>query len=191
VEEIDELTLRAARRGDRRAQALLVARYQGPVYALASRMMVGKGGQLADDLAQESMLKVLEALSRFDPNGPAKLSTWILTIATRTSIDALRSFKKVVALRGDAAEAERIAASRVDDPEVRAGGRELRQKVEAAMAALSDDQRAVLILRAYHDLDYPEIASALGLEEGTVKSRLSRARQALKDALESREVNHG
>ncbi len=59
------------------------------------------------------------------------------------------------------------------------------------MAALDDDQRAVLVLRAYHDLDYPEIARALDLEIGTVKSRLSRARAVLRSALgEDEEDRH-
>ena len=66
--------------------------------------------------------------------------------------------------------------------------RELGRRVESAMAELPEDQRAVLVLRAYHDLDYPEIAVALGIEEGTVKSRLSRARAALRSVLEARGV---
>jgi RNA polymerase sigma-70 factor (ECF subfamily) len=144
-----------------------------------------------DDVAQESMLKVLEALPRFDPNGPAKLSTWILTVTVRTAIDALRRAKKVVPLaasdgaHGDEDDHGPAAEGGVDQEAV-LEARDLKARVEAAMAELSDDQRAVLILRAYHDLDYPEIASALGIEEGTVKSRLSRARQALKDVMEKK-----
>jgi RNA polymerase sigma-70 factor (ECF subfamily) len=60
--------------------------------------------------------------------------------------------------------------------------------VEAVMAALPEDQRAVLVLRAYHDFDYDEIAAAVGVEIGTVKSRLARARAALKDALAQEET---
>jgi RNA polymerase sigma-70 factor (ECF subfamily) len=69
------------------------------------------------------------------------------------------------------------------DPEKQASERELGRRVEAAIAALPPDQRAVLVLRAYSDLDYPEIARALEIEEGTVKSRLNRARAALKELL--------
>jgi RNA polymerase sigma-70 factor, ECF subfamily len=190
MEELDEVTLTRARRGDRKARGALVACYQRPVYALAFRMMVQKGAAAADDLAQESMLKVLEALPRFDPKGAAKLSTWILTIATRTCIDALRRSKKVVALHADGAGEDLREAPPADDPEEAFRERELRVRVEAAMAALSEEQRAILILRAYHDLDYPEIASALALEIGTVKSRLARARQALKDAMDARGARH-
>ena len=64
-------------------------------------------------------------------------------------------------------------------------------RVEAAMASLPSDQRAALVLRAYHDLDYDEIADALQVRVGTVKSRIARARKALRAALESAsEVSH-
>jgi RNA polymerase sigma-70 factor (ECF subfamily) len=58
------------------------------------------------------------------------------------------------------------------------------RRVEAAMARLPEEMRAVVVLRAYHDFDYDEIAAALGLEPGTVKSRLGRARSALREVLE-------
>jgi len=68
-------------------------------------------------------------------------------------------------------------------PEETASDRQQRRRIEAAMAALPEDMRAVLVLRAYNDLDYPEIAEVLGLELGTVKSRLGRARVALRAAM--------
>lgn len=174
----DQLLLERARRGDRSARAALIAAHQRSVYALISRMMVAHRAAI-DDVAQESMLKMLEALPRFDPRGPAKLSTWILTIATRTAIDALRSRRtKLEAL-------DEAALPRVET-EAQAFAKLTMSKVEAAMAQLPDDHRAVLVLRAYHDLDYAEIAAALSIEEGTVKSRLARARAALKSALEER-----
>jgi RNA polymerase sigma-70 factor (ECF subfamily) len=191
MKEVDLVTLARAKKGDPKARTALVRMYQRPVYALASRMVAAQKRDLADDLAQESMLKVLEHLGRFDPNGPAKLSTWILTITTRTCIDALRRSKKVIALWADPTDREPEVSARADGPEETFEARELRARIEQAMAQLSDDQRAILILRAYHDLDYPEIASALGIEAGTVKSRLSRARQALKDAMVARGARHG
>lgn len=127
-----------------------------------------------EDLAQETFLRVHQALPGFDPAGPAKLSTWILTIATRLAIDLLR--------RPPRAYAEPMG--RAPDPESEVAGRALEQRLLRAMAELPDDARAVLILRAYHDLDYPEIAAALNLELGTVKSRLSRARAALQQVRE-------
>jgi RNA polymerase sigma-70 factor, ECF subfamily len=174
--ELDDLTLARARRGEVASQALLIERYGRPVYALVSRMMVGRR-QLVDDLAQESLVKVLAGLPRFDPAGRAKLSTWILTVATRVCIDAQRRERPTAPL-------DDAAVMPGADPEQLAGQRQLTRRVVAAMAQLPADQRAVLVLRAYHDFDYDEISQALGVEEGTVKSRLGRARQALRRALE-------
>jgi RNA polymerase sigma-70 factor (ECF subfamily) len=69
------------------------------------------------------------------------------------------------------------------DPEQTAAQRQLGRRVQLALAALPEEMRAVLVLRAYHDFDYDEIAAAVGIELGTVKSRLARARAALKEAL--------
>jgi RNA polymerase sigma-70 factor (ECF subfamily) len=156
----------------------LLRAHQAQVHALVSRMLVGHRSAI-DDVAQDSLIKVLEALPSFDPKGPAKLSTWILTITARTCIDALRKRRLREAVPGDGE-----AADERSDPESAAIARETRARVEAAMAKLPDEHRAVLVLRAYHDLDYAEIAAALELEEGTVKSRLARARAALKEVLE-------
>jgi RNA polymerase sigma-70 factor, ECF subfamily len=173
--EIDDLTLARARSGDEAARAELVDRYQRRLYALVARLMVSRP-ELTDDLAQESFVKVLRALPQFDPRGPARLSSWILTIATRTCLDVLR------AKRSPAEEIPEVLAS-TSNPEHETAQRQLGRRVQAAMARLPEDMRAVVILRAYHDFDYDEIAAALGLELGTVKSRLGRARVALREAL--------
>jgi RNA polymerase sigma-70 factor (ECF subfamily) len=173
--EIDDLTLARARAGDEAARADLVDRYQRRLYALVGRLMVARP-ELIDDLAQESFVKVLRGLPGFDPRGPARLSTWILTIATRTCLDALK------AKRPAAQEIpESLAAP--SDPEQETAQRQMGRRVQAAMARLPEEMRAVVILRAYHDFDYDQIAAALGLELGTVKSRLGRARVALREAL--------
>lgn len=171
----DELLLARAQRGERAARAALVDLYQRPVHVLVARMLVGRPGQV-DDVVQDSLLKMLEALPRFDPRGPAKLSTWILTIATRTAIDVLRGSRRAF----EVVDEDRPGEA---NPEAQAMIKETMSKVEKAMAALPDDHRAVLVLRAYHDLDYSEIAAILSIEEGTVKSRLARARAALRSAL--------
>jgi RNA polymerase sigma-70 factor (ECF subfamily) len=84
--ELDDLTLARARAGDEAALTALVDRYQRRVYALIARMLVGRPQQV-EDLAQEVFVKVLVGLPRFDPRGPAKLSSWILTVATRACLD--------------------------------------------------------------------------------------------------------
>jgi RNA polymerase sigma-70 factor, ECF subfamily len=178
---LDDLTLARARRGDERAIAELIRQHERLVFSVVGRMLAGRSS-LVEDVAQEVFLKILRHLPKFDPNGPATLATWIVTVATRTAIDALRR-----PVRGGADDAlEEIEELRSTPLEV-AAGRELEARLVRAMAALPADQRAVLVLRAFHDFDYPEIATALGIEEGTVKSRLSRARIALRRVMEGSE----
>jgi len=176
--EIDELTLARARRGDSPALSALVRHYQRPVYALVSRLLLGQAGVARDDVAQDAFIRVCRGIARFDPAGGARLSTWILTVATRTCLNALRDGRRAAAVKAPPGPA--VAP---DDPEREAADRQLRLRVEQAMAALSEDMRAVLVLRAYHDFDYDEIAAAVGVEIGTVKSRLARARAALREAM--------
>jgi len=176
--EIDELTLARARRGDASALTDLMRHYQRPVYALVGRLLVGRAAAARDDVAQESFIRVFRGIARFDPAGQARLSTWILTVATRTCLNALRDGRRAEAIRPEPGP---VAAP--DDPERSAAERQLRLRVEAAMAALPEEMRAVLVLRAYHDFDYDEIAAAVGVEVGTVKSRLARARAALREVL--------
>jgi RNA polymerase sigma-70 factor (ECF subfamily) len=177
--ELDELTLARARKGDSTALAQLIRHYQRPVFSLAARLLVGRGNAAIEDAAQEAFIRVIRGIHGYDPQGPARLSTWILTVATRTYLNLLRVRRREEPLD------EQVAArpANVASPEDAVADREQGRRLEAAMAALPEDMRAVLVLRAYHDLDYPEIAQALGLELGTVKSRLARARAALRDAV--------
>jgi RNA polymerase sigma-70 factor (ECF subfamily) len=182
--EIDEVTLARARRGETTAMSALIRHYQRPVHALCARLLVGRGGGVREDVAQEAFIRVCRGLARFDPAGGARLSTWILTVATRTCLNAIRDGRRAAAEL--AAEVEPGAAP--DDPERTVADRELGRRVEVAMAALSEELRAVLVLRAYHDFDYDQIAAAVGVEIGTVKSRLARARAALREALDHEET---
>src|SRR5690348_15268807 len=89
-DEPDEATVRRAQAGDRAAQAALIERYQQPVFALLWRI-AGPERAVVEDLAQETFLRMLGALPRFEPSGKARLVTWILTIATRLAINHLRA----------------------------------------------------------------------------------------------------
>jgi len=184
--ELDEVTLRRAQRGDEGAFRDLVSRYHVMVFDLLWRMVEhARGGARAEELSQETFLRVWKGLPRFRPGGPAKLSTWILTIATRVALNDLRRKEaKVVALEAIAA---RPSAATPADAEIEQ--RRAAEAVRQAIAGLSPEHRAVLVLREYHELEYAEIASALELDPGTVKSRLSRARSALREKLD--EVRHG
>jgi RNA polymerase sigma-70 factor (ECF subfamily) len=174
--ELDEVTLRRAQRGEASAFRAVVEQYHRPVWELAVRMLAGSGCS-PEDIAQETFTRVHRALPRFDPFGRARLSTWILTIASRLSLNALRSVRTTVPL-DDAIEIPGGA-----DPARVAAARQRAVTIARAISELPETARAVVILREYHDLDYDEIAQALEIDLGTVKSRLSRARAQLRERL--------
>jgi RNA polymerase sigma-70 factor (ECF subfamily) len=178
--ELDELTLKRAQRGEAAACTALVKRYERPVFAVVSRMLTPSGRRAAvEDVAQETFLRVFRALPTFEVSREAKLSTWILTIATRVALNELRKR----AATSDALD-EIAAPPTGPAVELRALGR----AIERAVGALAPEYRAAFVLREFHELTYDEIARALDVDVGTVKSRLSRARAALKTALA--EVHH-
>ena len=176
VTELDEVTARRAVRGEDAARRALVEMYQARVFALISRMLAGRGRATTEDVAQEAFLHVFRQLPRFDMAGAAKLSTWILTIAARRAIDELRRRRPALL-----PELERAGGTRPDDRALR---REVLAAIEGALAELSPELRAAFLLREYHGLEYVEIARALEIDLGTVKSRLSRARAALRQRLQ-------
>lgn len=174
-DELDRTVLARAMRGDRDACTALVERYQRRVFALISRMLPRRPRATIEDIAQDTFLHVFRGLAGFDPSGAARLSTWILTIAARRAIDELRRPVGVPLLDDE----------RVDEtsPDQATSQRELFAAVESALADLSPELRAAFLLREYHDLEYSEIARSLAIDLGTVKSRLSRARAALRERL--------
>src|SRR6188474_1694263 len=87
TEPLDELTLRRAQRGDDRAWRELIERYEGAVHSLIWRLLAGRARHRVEDLMQETFVRVLRALPKFEPGGTASLSTWILTIATRMTLN--------------------------------------------------------------------------------------------------------
>jgi RNA polymerase sigma-70 factor (ECF subfamily) len=170
--DLDEVTLRRAQRGDERAWRELVGCYQHAVHAVVWRLLAGRARHRVEDLVQETFVRVLRALPRFDPTGPATLRTWMLTIATRLVLNELRR-----------PEMASLIAEPVADEMPATERRRLAAQIGEAMAALPHYQRAVVVLRELHGLEYAEIATALDLDIGTVKSRLARARTALRAAI--------
>lgn len=181
--ELDDATVQRAVRGDEAAARALVELYEDRVFALASRMVSGRGRATVEDVAQDTFLAVFRQLPRWQARGAARLSTWILTICARRAIDELRRRRPVLLAELDLG---RAGEARGDERAVR---RELAAAIEAALRDLSPELRAAFLLREYHGLEYAEIAAALAIDLGTVKSRLSRARAGLRRRLV--EVGHG
>ncbi len=163
------------KRRDPLAFRAFVVEHERAVFALLSRI-TGRGAHV-EDLAQETFLKAYGALPSFDPDGPARLSTWLLTIATRTAIDEKRRTRFPATDRSD----ETAHASR--SPEGEALREELGRAIERAAALLPEDQRAALVLAEFHGFSMQEIGVALDVSEATAKTRLFRAREKMRAEL--------
>lgn len=172
-----------AQRGDPRARRALVLRYQRPVFAVLSRVLRGRASKtLIEDLAQETFLKVFRALNTFDPARGTRLSSWILTIASNLAVDELRRRRPDFQPLHLAAEPAQLGwDGRTDGQTERA---HLAKLLDDAVQDLPPEFRAAFVLREFHGLDYAEIASALEVDLGTVKSRLNRARKRLRASLQ-------
>ena len=174
---LDGAVVARCRVQDPMAFRAFVVRYERMVFALLSRML-GHGPEV-EDLAQETFVRAYRAFPTFDPDGPAKVSTWLLTIATRLALD-LRKKKRV----DDAPMGETEPPSdRPSNPELSLQRRELGEAIARAAAELPDDQRAALVLAEMHGLSIAEIAEALEVPENTAKTRLFRAREKMRASL--------
>ena len=170
--------------GDNNAFGLLVEKYQTKVYNLALRMSGNEDD--AFDLSQEAFLRAWRSLSSFQFE--SAFSTWLFRLSSNICLDFLRAQKRraSVSLTLTNEEDEEIQLDVPDPgktPEEAALAAEDRALLEAALNSLPADQRQIITLRAIDDLSYTEIAEILQIQEGTVKSRLSRARTALRNKL--------
>ncbi|MCH9686947.1 MAG: sigma-70 family RNA polymerase sigma factor [Deltaproteobacteria bacterium] len=178
-EELDEFTLARAQRGDPAAAESFVRCYERQVFALLGRMLSPRGlGGLVEDLAQETFVRALGALPRFQREGAARLSTWVLCIASRRAINELSRVRPPI---------EPLPEAPAEGPQGEGWveQQEHRRAIAAAVAELSPEQQAVFVLREFHGLDDAAVAKALELEIGAVKSRMHRARQQLRRALDA------
>jgi RNA polymerase sigma-70 factor (ECF subfamily) len=166
------------RAGEPRAFEVLVRTYQHRVFGVAARML-GNTAE-AEEVAQEVFLRVHRAIGEF--RGEAKLSTWLYTITSRLCLGRLGGRERRVARDGE--EVLTRLASGEADPAAALERSELEGALHRAIAELPEDRRVVVVLRDLEGLAYEEIAAALELPLGTVRSRLHRARMDLKDKLE-------
>ena len=174
--------------GDTSAFEEILLKYQDKVYNLC-RHMLGNAHD-AEDAAQDVFLKAYEALPKFQPE--ASLYTWLYRIATNTCID----FKKkpvFESLFGDSGEGEKLVHDQASDapsPEKLYQSRQIGHALEGCLGILSPKLRAIIILKEIEELPYEDIAKALEISMGTVKSRIARAREELQKCMkEFREQN--
>lgn len=166
--------------GDADAFELIVNEYQRNVYNLALRM-VGDPEDAAD-MSQEAFIKAYSSLSGF--RGDSKLSVWLYRIVSNVCLDFLRkkSRQSAVSLTvedEDDGDVELDIADEASSPEVLLERKLTRDAVRRGLDSLPPDMREILLLREIQGMSYDEIAQVLDLEEGTVKSRIFRARKKL------------
>lgn len=175
--------IQQAAAGDSAAFEQLVLRYQTQVYNLALRMVNNDAD--AQDLAQEAFVRAWRALDSFQFS--SQFSTWLYRLTSNICIDFLRAQKKhrsvsLTVLQDDESQQWDMPDSG-PLPEERMIDLEEQEALANAIAALEPEYRQVLILRIVNDCSYQQISQILGLREGTVKSRLSRAREQLRKKL--------
>lgn len=183
--EITETIVRAAQSGDEAASRTIVEALQRPVIATIFRFLGTGWRREVEDIAQEVFLKVFRALHSFDP-ARAKFTTWVYTFVRNHCYDVLK--RRRLPMNSLQAVPEGEAARDVVDgrelqPTSSLENQELGRAIGRALATLGEDQRMVFILREYENLDYREIAAIAGVNEGTVKSRLFRAKESLREQL--------
>ena len=186
----ERLLIRRLRDRDEAAFRDLFETYGDRIFSLVLRM-IGNRAE-AEDLAQEVFVTVFKSIDQF--RGDAKLSTWLYRVAVnhcknRVKYLARRHDRRTGVLDETAERAamaqggEPVAGGKIAAPDRALEGAETEKLVQAAIAELEEDHRLVIVLRDIEELSYDEIASIAGVPEGTIKSRLHRARLALKEKL--------
>ena len=172
--------IQAARNGDQAAFGELVQQYQKRVFALAVRMCPTP--ELAEEAAQEAFLAAWQGLPFF--RGDSAFATWLYRLTSNACKDFLRKKGSRMEVSLSQEGEEEDYTLEVPDlryhPENVLEQKEMRRQIEESLHQLSPDHREILVMRDVLGLSYEEIANSLDLEEGTVKSRISRAREKLR-----------
>jgi RNA polymerase sigma-70 factor (ECF subfamily) len=172
--------------GDRDAFAELVGRYRERLLHFVDRII--RDRDRSEDLVQEAFLRVFRHLSRYDPG--RKFSTWIYTIAGNLAKNELRNrgrnpivLYQALRPRGEEDNRPLQFADARTRPDDLFASRHLREMVDATVATLAPHHREVFVLRELEGRSYEDIAAMVGVNLGTVKSRLNRARQAFAERI--------
>ncbi len=185
----DQEVVALARAGKDAAYRELLRRYERPVFSLIFRMVRDRA--LAEDLSQDTFVKVLNALDSYRPE--FKFSSWVFKIANNVAIDQLRRRElDTLSLDGapDARTKDEVAATalqavdRTESPLAELESRELGSMIEEAIAKLRPEYRSCILLRHVEGRSYEEIAETLDLPLGTVKTYIHRARHELREYLD-------
>ncbi len=171
--------IRQVQKGDVNAFEELVTRHEKLVYSIAYRLLGNE--EDAQDASQEAFTKAFISIGSF--RGESKFSVWLYRLTNNVCVDMLRkrnSGQMSLSMEdGEGEESQFDIADERFEPDRALEKKELRCEIDKALAALPDNYRQVLVLREVGGQSYEEIADSLGLDIGTVKSRIFRARKKL------------
>ncbi len=173
----DELLVLRCQEGDGDALRSLITRWQPRLGGLASRLIGDR--EAARDIVQDAWLAIVRGIKRLDD--PARFRSWAYRIVTNKCVDWTR---RRIAQRSATRELQKTAAMRCDPPSGDESAESDVGLLRVALAALPGEQRAILSLHYLDGMSIAEIADALGIPAGTVKSRLHHARNRLRQSLE-------
>ena len=183
---LEHSTVALAQGGDQDACRTIIEVLHRPVLATIYRFLGPRFHSQVEDIAQDIFLKVFRSIERFDAHRGVKFTTWVYTFVRNHCFDVLKKRRltttSLTATTDEEGQRD-ITDAAAPAPATTAENRELGQKIGEALAGLGEDQRMVFVLREYEGLEYAAIADVMGVSEGTVKSRLHRAKQALRNRL--------
>ena len=188
----DAVLVEMCRRGDSAAMERLILKYQNRIYNTILKICANT--EDAAELTQDKFVKVIENIAKFE--GRSGFYTWAFRIAVNLTLNyckrnvqlgfhSLENSDDEHDERGKIALKEFLTDESSPDPAAVVVNKELAEIAVKALMKLDDWQRAVIVLRDIEGMNYAQIADVLGIEHGTVKSRLSRARSALREILEA------
>ena len=183
---MDELLLRRAQQGDPEAFEQLMAPMEQRIWRICWHYTGNR--EAAEDCGQEAMLRIWRSLESY--RGDCALESWVYRIAANCCMDYLRKKK-----RDKSVSMEPMQEQGFDPPDTSPGTEEQavaadeRQRLREAIASLPEDQREALVMTQLERIPYEEAARSLGVSEGTVKSRVNRAKARLKEILSRGELS--
>jgi RNA polymerase sigma-70 factor (ECF subfamily) len=177
--EEDRMLIVKAKNGDSNAYESLVRKYQKSIYYLCHRMTGAH--QSADDLSQETFVKAYFSLTKFKEE--MNFFTWIRKIAVNSTLNYLKVRKREKPLVENHDFSANPGSHFSEMPQERLERIRMEKKFQESLDLLPADQRAIFVLRVFEHQSYKDIAHMLNIPEGTVMSRLSRARQKLKQEM--------
>lgn len=188
----DTILVEQCREGDSAAMERLILKYQNRIYNVILKMCVNPDD--AAELTQETFVKVIQSIDKFE--GRSSFYTWAFRIAVNLTLNYCQRSARIAVQSLDAEECRNPAEARQvlkeflsdeasPDPAAVAQNRELCEIAMQSLMKLDEAQRAVIVLRDIEGMNYAQIAQVLGIELGTVRSRLSRARTRLREIIEA------